>query len=210
VELIDTWNAVGLRGTGSGDFRFDHVFVPAGRSAQPFTATPFVDCPLGRFPNFTLLASGVAAVTLGIGRRAIDEVVALARDKTPQFSSRSLAQSPLAQLDVARAEGALGSARSFLLDELDRSWRIASAGDRVDVTQRARIRIAAGHATAEAARAVDLAYHVGGGSSVFTTSPLQRCFRDVHTATQHLMVQPRSLETAGKVLLGVDVDTSML
>jgi len=210
VELIDTWHSAGLRGTGSGDFRFDAVFVPAGRSVQPFTARPFVDCPMGHFPIFTLLASGTAAVALGIARRAIDEIVALAQGKTPQFASRSLAQSPLAQLDVARAEGALGGARAFLVDELDRTWRIVSAGDPVDVTRRARIRIAAGHATAEAARAVDLAYHLGGGSSVFTSNPLQRCFRDVHTATQHLMVQPRALETAGKVLLGVDVDTSTL
>jgi alkylation response protein AidB-like acyl-CoA dehydrogenase len=57
---------------------------------------------------------------------------------------------------------------------------------------------------------VDLAYHAAGGSAVFTSSPLQRCFRDVHTATQHVMVQQRALEAAGKVLLGVDADTSML
>lgn len=210
VELLDTWYSSGLRGTGSGDFRFDAVFVPDGHSVQPFAAHWHVDCPLARFPNFNLLAAGVAATTLGIARRAIDELVALALGKTPQFSSRSLAESSLAQLDLARAEAALGAARAFLLDELDRSWQLVLAGSRVDDARRARVRIAAAHAAAEAARAVDLAYHLGGGSSVFTDNPLQRCFRDVHTATQHLMVQPRVVETAGKVLLGVEVDTSML
>jgi alkylation response protein AidB-like acyl-CoA dehydrogenase len=210
VELIDTWHTAGLRGTGSGDFRFDGVFVPDGRCVAPFTPRPTVDSPLGRLPTFTLLAAGVAAVTLGIARRAIDELVALAQGKTPQFSSRTLAASALAQLDVARAEGALGGARGYLVDELGRTWETILTGDHVDVLQRARVRVAAGHAAAEAARAVDLAYHAAGGSAVFTSSPLQRCFRDVHTATQHLMVQPRVLETAGKVLLGVDADTSML
>jgi alkylation response protein AidB-like acyl-CoA dehydrogenase len=210
VELVDTWFTAGLRGTGSGEFRFDHVVVPDGRSVQPFVTEPFVDCPLARFPIFNLLAAGVAAVTLGIARRAIDEIVALALGKTPQFSSRSLAHSGLAQLDVARAEGALGGARAFLVDELGRSWQVVLGGDPVTVERRARVRIAAGHAAAEAVRAVDLAFHLGGGSSVFTANPLQRCLRDVHTATQHLMVQPRVLEGAGKVLLGVDADTSML
>jgi alkylation response protein AidB-like acyl-CoA dehydrogenase len=210
VELIDTWHTAGLRGTGSGDFRFDGVFVPEGRSVAPFAPCPHVDGPLGRMPTFTLLASGVAAVTLGIARRALDELVALAQAKTPQFSSRTLAVSPLAQLDVARAEGALGGARSYLVDELGRTWETILRGDDVDVVQRARVRVAAGHAAADAARAVDLAYHAAGGSAVFTSSPLQRCFRDVHTATQHVMVQQRALEAAGKVLLGVDADTSML
>jgi alkylation response protein AidB-like acyl-CoA dehydrogenase len=210
VELVDTWFSSGLRGTGSGDFRFDRVFVPDGRSVQPLAPRPVVDCPLAHFPMFSFLAAGVAAVMLGIARRAIDEVVDLAQGKTPLFSSRSLAQSALAQIDVARAEGALGAGRAFLRDELDRAWQAVLAGDRIDERERARVRIAAGHAAAEAARAVDLAYHLGGGSSVLSTNPLQRCFRDVHTATQHLMVQPRVLETTGKVLLGVDVDTSTL
>jgi alkylation response protein AidB-like acyl-CoA dehydrogenase len=210
VELVDTWYSSGLRGTGSGEFRFASVFVPDGHSLQPFAPHRYVDVPLARFPIFNLLAAGVAATTLGIARRAVDELVALALGKTPQFSSRSLAESALAQLDLARAEAALGAARAFLLDELDRSWQLVVAGSPVDESRRARVRIAAAHAAAESARAVDLAYHLGGGSSVFTDCPLQRCFRDVHTATQHLMVQPRVMEAAGKVLLGVDVDTSML
>ncbi len=56
---------------------------------------------------------------------------------------------------------------------------------------------------------IDLAYETGGGSSVFAANPLQRCFRDVHTATQHLMVSPRVLETVGRIRLGQDVDLSL-
>jgi alkylation response protein AidB-like acyl-CoA dehydrogenase len=72
------------------------------------------------------------------------------------------------------------------------------------------VRIACSHAAQEAARAVDLAYHLGGGSSVYSANVLQRCFRDVHTVTQHLMVSTRIFETAGKVMLGIDADTSAL
>ena len=53
-------------------------------------------------------------------------------------------------------------------------------------------------------------YEAGGGTSIYHTSPLQRCLRDVHTATQHLMVSSSTMELAGRVLAGVDADASQL
>ena len=55
---------------------------------------------------------------LGIGRRALDELTALATEKRPQFSKRTLAQNPYTQIELARAEAGLRSARAFLLDEV--------------------------------------------------------------------------------------------
>lgn len=208
VELLDTWWSMGLKGTGSTDFRMTDVFVPRGRTVQPGVSRPQVDSPLARFPNFNLLAAGVAATTLGMARRAIDEVIALAQGKTPLFSSRTLAKSAMAQFDVARAEASYRGAKAYLLDALGAAWDTVVAGDDVSMEQRTQVRLACAHAAAESARAVDLAYHLGGGSSVFLANPLQRCFRDVHTATQHLMVAPRIMETAGKLLLGVEADTT--
>jgi alkylation response protein AidB-like acyl-CoA dehydrogenase len=210
VEIIDTWHTSGLRGTGSNDFAMHDAFIPDGRSVQPFAARPTTDAPLARFPNFTLLASGVAASLLGMARRAIDELIALASGKVPMFSSRTLAQSALTQVDVARAEATLGAARAFLLDELALAWEAALAGERVPEARRARIRLAATHAALASAEAVDLAYHAGGGSSVFAANPLQRCFRDVHTGTQHLQVTTRVYETVGRLLLGLETDTAAL
>jgi alkylation response protein AidB-like acyl-CoA dehydrogenase len=60
------------------------------------------------------------------------------------------------------------------------------------------------------ARTVDLAYEAGGASSIYSSSPLQRCFRDVHVATQHIMVAPGSLELAGRALLGIEGDYGQL
>ncbi len=210
VEILDTWYTSGLRGTGSNDFAMSEVFVPTGRSVQPFGARAQVDSPIARFPNFTLLAAGVAATLLGVARHAIDELVDLAQGKVPMFSSKTLAQSSLAQVDVAKAEAGLGAARAFLLDELAQAWSTALAGDRVPVERKARIRLAATHAALASASSVDLAYNAGGGSSVFSANPLQRCFRDVHTGTQHLQVSTRIYETVGRTLFGLETDTSTL
>lgn len=210
VRLLDTWHTSGLRGTASNDFEVDGVRVPAHRTFEPLRTHAVVDSPLARFPNFTLLATGVAAAALGIARRAVDELVALAGDKVPAHSRKRLAESPLAQVDVARAEAALASARAFLADEVGRAWDDVVGGAPLDGARRARIRLACSHAVAGAVTATDLAYHAGGGSSVFAASPLQRCFRDVHTASQHVMVGPRTYETVGRLALGLDADTSML
>jgi len=78
------------------------------------------------------------------------------------------------------------------------------------VPLRGRLRLAATHATTAAAGAVDVAYTLGGGTAVYAESPLQRAFRDVHVVTQHMMVAPASWELAGRVLLGLETDTTML
>ena len=116
----------------------------------------------------------------------------------------------MTQVDVAKAEAALGSARAFLIDEISKTWDAVLAGREVSLEQRARMRLASANAGARCVEAVDLAYHAGGGTSVYAKSPLQRCFRDIHTASQHIMVAPRTYELFGRLRLGAPADTSML
>ncbi|MEN9505983.1 MAG: hypothetical protein RI958_1909 [Actinomycetota bacterium] len=210
VTIHDTWHTSGLRGTGSNDFSVERAAVPVGRSVQPGVSRPRVDSPLAAFPNFSLLAAGVAAVALGIARHAIEEFTELAQGKRPLFSARTISQSGTAQSTLAKAEATVRSARAFLHSELDAAWSRASAGDAVDVRTRAKIRLACVHAARSSAAATDAVYTLGGGSSVFDGSPLQRCHRDVHVATQHLMVSPRLDETLGRLFFGIEVDTSTL
>jgi len=53
-------------------------------------------------------------------------------------------------------------------------------------------------------------YGAGGGTSIYQSSPLQRRFRDIHAATQHVMVGLPTYELAGRVLFGLETDTSVL
>ena len=47
-----------------------------------------------------------------------------------------------------------------------------------------------------------LVIDIGGGTSVYESCPLQRCFRDTYAAVQHVQVQGGNFETVGRVLLG--------
>jgi len=80
----------------------------------------------------------------------------------------------------------------------------------ISVEERRDVRLATSFATRQCAAAVDLMYHLAGGTSVYRSSPLQRIFRDVHVATQHMMVSPSTLELTGRLFLGLETDTSLL
>ena len=210
VTFHDTWHTSGLRGSGSLDFSVDGAVIPLRRTFLPFGGGATIDVPLGHFPNFTLLAAGVASTALGIGRRALDELTDLAAGKTPQFSNRTLAQNPFTQIELARAEAGLRSARAFLFDEVASAWASCVAGDPVTVEQRVAIRLAGANAAQQAAHAADVAYTLAGGSSVYSSNVLQRLQRDAHVPTQHIQAAPKLFETLGRALLGQDIDTTTL
>jgi len=210
VTIHDTWHAAGLRATGSHDFEVTGAFVPTRRQVWPPGGEPVLAGPIPAFPYFGYLALGVAAVTLGIAGRAVQEIEALAVAKTPQYAADRLAEQTGAQLDIATAEARLSAARAFLHDELRHCWEAARGGREVTTLRRARLRLACSHAAGEAAEVTRLAFTTGGGSSVFDTSALQRCLRDAHVAGQHAMVSRKLFEAYAKVRLDVPTDTARL
>jgi alkylation response protein AidB-like acyl-CoA dehydrogenase len=171
---------------------------------------PHLEGALYAFPVFGLLAMGIAAVASGNARAAIDDLTALAGGKRPQGSSRTLAQRGSVQESVAKAEASLRSARAFLFEETHLAMADGERVDGLSVERRAGLRLAATHLTRTAADVCRTMYDLGGGSAVYTTSPLQRRFRDAHVATQHVMVSPSTLELCGRVLLGLETDVSLL
>ncbi len=209
VELLDTWHAAGLKGTGSGDMAVADLAVPEDRTVSLIDDTPREPGPLYRFPAFGLLALGIAAVASGNARAALDAAAVALRARKAPGTARSAADRGVTQAEFAKAEGALAAARAGLFAAIGAAEREAEAGA-IALATRARLRLAATHLTRTAADVTRLAYDLGGGQALYLESPLQRRFRDAHAMTQHIMVQPGSLELAGRVLLGVATDTAML
>jgi indole-3-acetate monooxygenase len=210
VEILDTWNPSGLRGTGSHDFQVRDAFVPEGRETILGVTPPHLSTPLYRFPFFGLMAVSVCAVALGIARRAVDEFVLLAAKKVPAWTQRPLAQRPTIQARVAEAEAALRSARAFIFDTIAAAWDVASAGKKLSTDLRRDLRLAAADAVRQSVKAVDLMYEAGGGSAIHAESPLQRCFRDVHVVTQHVLVNTSLYEQTGRLYLGAGPASPLL
>ena len=208
VEIVPHWDVVGLRGTGSHDLRVDDVFVSADRAVL-LTETPVRNEPTYRFPVFGLLALGISAVSLGVARSAITTFSELAGAKVPTAHRRRLADRNTITSAVARADAALRAARAFVFEAVREASAEAAAGP-ISIEQRARLRLAATHAAQTAVDVANEMFLLGGGTSVRTDSALGRQLADARVATQHLMVAPATWELCGRVLLGVDVETSML
>lgn len=209
VEIIDTWTVAGLCGTGSHDFTLDDVFVPDHRTFSIFEpAAP--EGPLGRVPELLLSSLAIATVALGIAEGAVAEVTTLATGKVPMFAGATLAANPLFRHHLGRADAQLAATRSLIDAQAESVWATAVAGDEFSAEQRARARGAATWATGAAADVVDVAYTAGGGTSVYSSSPLQRRWRDVHAVTQHFAVKSDTHTLVGAVLAGQEVDLSFL
>jgi len=210
VEIADTWYVSGLCGTGSHDFVVDDVFVPDERSFTLWDE-PALDGPLWRIPELSLSSLMMANVAVGIAEGALGEITTLASGKVPMLADSTLGANALFQHDLAEADARLRAARALLDADAATAWRIADAGRELSPEGRARTRSTAVWVARTAACVVDAAYHAGGGTSLYVSSPLQRRLRDVHAVTQHFALKPDTLTLAGSVLAGQDgVDLSFL
>jgi alkylation response protein AidB-like acyl-CoA dehydrogenase len=210
VELIDTWDASGMRGTGSGDMSVSNVRVPRARSVSFLTDTPTETGPLYAFPPFGLLALGIAAVAAGNARAALDDLKTLAMTKKGAGSSRTLAERGTVQAEFAQSETRLEAGRALVTREIATAWARAERGEAFDAPLRARLRAAATHLVRTASDVVRSAYDMAGGTAVYSIHPLQRRLRDAHVATQHMMVGPPTWELVGRVMLGMPTDDMAL
>ncbi len=209
LEVLDTWHTLGLRGTGSHDSVAAELFVPARHAFSLFDG-PRLDRPLYRFPVFGYFALSVAAAAMGNARGAIGDFADLAKVKVGQGSARTLAERSTTHAALAEAEASLRAAEALFDAAVEAAWRAAQEQDAVPVELRNGLRIAATNAAATGASVVSALFGLAGGPAVYDSSPLQRRFRDAHTATAHFQVGPVSREIQGRVLLDQAADTAMI
>ncbi|WP_055483322.1 acyl-CoA dehydrogenase family protein [Sphaerimonospora mesophila] len=204
LEILDTWDVVGLRGTASHDVRVSGAFCPGRRGFSLQGDTPGV-----RQAVFSIAQAGllIAAVDLGIAQGALDEIAELAEGgRRRSFSRGSMASSPVFQDRLGEAWLTVRAARALLHEEAGAAWETATAGRVAEPLGRACLRATAAKVTDLAARAVRTAHELAGGAAVYQTSPLQRRLRDIHTATQHFVNGRDFYATVGALLVGEKVD----
>jgi alkylation response protein AidB-like acyl-CoA dehydrogenase len=204
-EILDTWYAAGLRGTGSHDFAIQEAFVPQERTFAFPDGLSHEPGPLYRGSIFDGLVRLLGPVALGIARAALDTFTDLAGRKVPTRTASLLRDRATVQAQVAQAEALVRSARALLFETTTATWETLCAGGPLSEEQSALQWLAAVHAATSCAQAVDIVYTLGGATSVYTTSRLERCFRDIHVVTQHVGVSPWQWERVGRSFLGLGI-----
>jgi alkylation response protein AidB-like acyl-CoA dehydrogenase len=208
-EIIDTWHVMGMRGTGSHDISVTDVFVPKSRTFPmhpEYEPGSHYKGPLYRMPLVGAAGTGIPTPMLGVARRALDEATKVATTKNPVTARGLLKERSLAQIQLGRAEAILRSGRLLLLHTVREAWLRCLDGKPHSAKQKADLLLGSTHAMSSAVEAVDLACRLAGTTSIRTSSPLERCFRDIQTMRHHVFASEARYGTFGQVYLGVEPD----
>jgi len=205
AKVTDTWQVIGLRGTGSDDYEVNDLFVP---EAYSFTRESDADRretgPLYRFSIFNMFGMAFCAVALGIARSMLTDFIALAKGKTPHSQIQRLADNNFIQINIGLSDARINAARSYVLDYYAQLYEQAASGKIITYPQRIAGRGVTCFAIQQAREVVDFIYHAAGGTAVFERNPYERRFRDLHTVTQQSQAHNTNFEALGQWLLGIE------
>jgi alkylation response protein AidB-like acyl-CoA dehydrogenase len=202
VVFLDNWDVMGLAGTGSYDYEVPEQTIHEDFTFDLVNAEPRRGGPVYRLGVLGLTAAGHAAFALGVGRRAMEELARIVLTKH-RLGADPLRDQQLFRHDYAIHDAALLAARAFVYESFAAVQDTLDAGDDPTSVQRQRLRQATTYVTRVATDAVRFAY-TAAGTDALRPSVLQRCFRDLHASTQHLVVDNNTLTETTRVLLGLD------
>jgi alkylation response protein AidB-like acyl-CoA dehydrogenase len=200
ATLIENWDVMGLRGTGSIDYTIENAFVPEGYTHFAVTDEPKRGGPLytvGIVGFATMCHSGWAC---GIGRRILDELTALTRAKFGRAATQAVSDS--FQEEYARAEATYRAARAFVFESWGSVKDTLDRGERLSLRQHTLIRLAMANMTWSSHAVAMFAYKTAG-TVALRAGTMQRLFRDMHAGTQHITSAPIVYRNAGRELAGL-------
>ncbi|MBP2329654.1 alkylation response protein AidB-like acyl-CoA dehydrogenase [Kibdelosporangium banguiense] len=202
VEIIDDWDVVGMRGTGSFDLAVRDVEVPREwtfiRGGQPT-----VDEPLYRYPTIAYASQVLAVVGAGVARAALNYAEEVGAEYTGVTGAPKLADRPYYRTGIAAAEAALRSARAWFYELSHEVWATVVAGNPATDKQNAHLRLASAHLARTASDVVGQLVEISGAAPIGNNHPLQLLFGDALVPKQHAFLGPAMFDAAGAVLMGL-------
>jgi 3-hydroxy-9,10-secoandrosta-1,3,5(10)-triene-9,17-dione monooxygenase len=196
-EIIDTWHAVGLAGTGSKDVAITDLFVPDYRTitawalnGKPHPGTPVNPGALFRLPMLALGPYVLSGVMLGCARGAYETTVGAARKRNATTTGLPVGGSQAVQIKVAEAGARIDTAELVMRRVCEHAMAAAHAGQEAVHADKLRYRRDAFFSVRMCLEAVDILMGVAGSGGLYLGSTMQRLFRDAHAANAHVMFSP--------------------
>jgi alkylation response protein AidB-like acyl-CoA dehydrogenase len=203
LTIEDTWDAPGLRGTGSHHVNADDIPIDLHHSCH-FGDRAWPEGVLWRLPIYTVLIPVLASVPLGIARGALDDVLAIACEGRSARRG-NLHEDPIGMAELGIADTELRAIRAALHEALEEAHDTAARGDPVDRVLQARILLAAMHLCDVAVEATSTAHALAGAAAVYGGHRLLRALLDVQTGRQHLLFSHQHRPALAAALAGRDV-----
>lgn len=212
-EIVDVWDTVGLRGTGSNDIVVTEAFVPehrtlsfadTGRCVAP--GQQVNTGPLYRLPFASLFSSGIANPILGMAQGAYEAYLSWTRDRIRASTGAKAVDDSFNQLRVAEAAGMVEAATGQLERVLSEEFDLASRGERIPMALRIQARRDQVRATVAGVAAIDLLFESAGGRALKVGTPIQRFWRDAHSGRVHAINDPEKAQVLfGQYALGLKI-----
>ncbi len=210
AEIIDNWQVIGLRGTGSDSYAVEDLFVPEQYTCSRDNAAERRELGLlYKFTSGMVYAMGFSNVSLGIARGALEAFIELARDKIPRGARNPLRNNNVIQSQVAQCDARLRSCRAFIHQTLEEMWDAAERTGDFRPDQHPRLRLASTWAIQQSREVVAQVYSAAGATAIFNENPFERRFRDIHAGSQQGQGRPVHFETVGQMLLGLPPEGRM-
>ncbi|WLB12678.1 acyl-CoA dehydrogenase family protein [Bradyrhizobium elkanii] len=210
-SIDDTWNAAGLRGTGSNDVRVTDAFVPehmtvavsdlAGGATPGSIVNPNA---LYMLPVFSLFPYVLSGVGLGNAQACLDDYVEIARHRASTYNRAKIGDLQSTQIKIAEASAKIDAARLIMRTNCVEALAEVRRGDIPGIAAKTKLRRDGAFAVNLCTEAVSLLFAAGGARSLFTSGALQRQFRDAHAVNSHLAFNFDAAGTNyGRVALGL-------
>jgi alkylation response protein AidB-like acyl-CoA dehydrogenase len=200
ATLIDNWDVMGLRATGSIDYTIDSVFVPEHFSHFAVTETPERGGNLYHLGIINIAAICHSGWALGMGRRMLDELRKLVQAKAGRPGAQ--ADNDAFLEDFGIAEGTYRAARALIFETWNDVNETLNSGESLSVDQNTAVRLGTIQVT-RAAHEVSKFVYASSGTTGLREGAIQRYFRDMHAGTQHVIPSRPILQTVGRKLAGL-------
>ncbi len=210
-RILDTWNATGLRGTGSSDVEVKDAFVAAPMTLAvsdlaggPTPGSTVNPNPLYALPVFSLFPYVLSGVALGNAQACLDDYVEVARHRASTYNRAKLGDLQSTQLKIAEASAKIDAARLMLRSTCIEAMADARRGHVPDIAAKTKSRRDGAFAVNLCTEAVSLLFAASGARGLFTSGVLQRQFRDAHAINSHIAFNFDAAGTNyGRVALGL-------
>jgi 3-hydroxy-9,10-secoandrosta-1,3,5(10)-triene-9,17-dione monooxygenase len=210
-KIIDSWNASGLRGTGSNDVEANDVFVAAPMTLAvadlaggPTPGSAVNPNALYALPVFSLFPYVLSGVALGNAQACLDDYIEIARHRLSTYNRARLGDLQSTQIKIAEASAKIDAARLIMRSACFEAMANARAGHIPDIAAKTRSRRDGAFSVNLCTEAVSLLFAASGARGLYTTGALQRQFRDAHAINSHIAFNFDAAGTNyGRVALGL-------
>jgi 3-hydroxy-9,10-secoandrosta-1,3,5(10)-triene-9,17-dione monooxygenase len=210
-QIIDTWNATGLRGTGSNDVEVRDAFVTEPMTVAvndlgggPTPGSAVNPNALYALPVFSLFPYVLSGVALGNAQACLDDYIRVAQHRASTYNRAKLGDLQSTQIKIAEASAKIDAARRIMRSTCIEAMADARRGLVQDVPVKTRLRRDGAYSVNLCTEAVSLLFAASGARGLSTAAALQRQFRDAHAINSHLAFNFDAAGTNyGRVALGL-------